>query len=56
MARFGIPCPRPLLLKKHVLVLEFIGKDGHAAPKLKFAKLNTAEWQLAYEQVVEVSC
>ncbi|ELU05813.1 hypothetical protein CAPTEDRAFT_219307 [Capitella teleta] len=53
MSNYGIPCPRPLLLKRHVLVLEFLGKDQKAAPKLKDAELSTAEWQLAYEQVVQ---
>ena len=32
----GIPCPEPLLLKMHVLVMSFIGsKNGIAAPRLK---------------------
>lgn len=31
----GIPAPAPLLLRMHVLVMEFIGDDGVAAPRLK---------------------
>lgn len=31
----GIRAPGPLLLRMHVLVMEFIGTDGVAAPKLK---------------------
>jgi RIO kinase 1 len=31
----GIPCPRPLGLQRHVLVLEFLGTDGWPAPRLK---------------------
>jgi serine/threonine-protein kinase RIO1 len=31
----GIPAPAPLLLRLHVLVMEFIGDDGVAAPRLK---------------------
>jgi serine/threonine-protein kinase RIO1 len=31
----GIPCPQPMLLRQHVLVMGFIGKDGVAAPRLK---------------------
>ena len=30
-----IPCPKPLLVKSNVLVMDFIGKDMAAAPKLK---------------------
>lgn len=30
-----IPCPVPLLVKTNVLVMDFIGKDGIPAPKLK---------------------
>ncbi|OMP04805.1 RIO-like kinase [Corchorus olitorius] len=33
----GIRCPTPLLLRLHVLVMEFIGKTGWAAPRLKDA-------------------
>lgn len=54
MSNFGIPCPRVLLLKKHVLLLEFLGKNQVAAPKLKDAHLDTVEMQMAYEQVVQV--
>lgn len=31
----GIPAPAPLLLRLHVLVMEFIGEAGVAAPRLK---------------------
>ncbi|CAF0921842.1 unnamed protein product [Adineta steineri] len=31
----GIPCPKPIALKNHVLVMEFIGDNGWPAPKLK---------------------
>ena len=31
----GIRCPKPLQLRTHVLVMEFIGKDGVAALRLK---------------------
>jgi RIO kinase 1 len=30
-----IPCPVPLMVKTNVLVMDFIGKDMKAAPKLK---------------------
>jgi RIO kinase 1 len=31
----GIPAPAPLLLRMHVLVMDFVGDDGVAAPRLK---------------------
>ncbi|CAM4910081.1 unnamed protein product [Rotaria socialis] len=31
----GIPCPKPIALKNHVLVMEFIGENGWPATKLK---------------------
>ncbi|CAG0888226.1 unnamed protein product [Darwinula stevensoni] len=51
LERAGIPAPRPLVLKKHLLLMEFIGKDSMAAPKLKDLNLKTQEWELAYGQV-----
>jgi len=30
-----IPSPKPVILRQHVLVMEFIGTDGVAAPRLK---------------------
>jgi serine/threonine-protein kinase RIO1 len=34
-----IPCPEAILLKSHVLVMRFLGKDGWCAPRLKDANL-----------------
>lgn len=50
----GIRCPEALLLKKHVLVLAFVGKDGTAAPKLRDAGLTGDKLRAAYEQCVAV--
>ncbi|KAJ3030914.1 UNVERIFIED_CONTAM: Serine/threonine-protein kinase RIO1 [Siphonaria sp. JEL0065] len=37
----GIPCPEPLLLRMHVLVMGFLGdKNGWASPRLKDAVIN----------------
>jgi len=35
----GIPCPKPIALKNHVLVMEFIGENGWPATKLKDSPL-----------------
>lgn len=53
MEKFGIPCPSVVVLKKHVLVMSFIGQQQNAAPKLKDARMSAAEYQLAYEQCVQ---
>ncbi|GAB0089737.1 Serine/threonine-protein kinase RIO3 [Sergentomyia squamirostris] len=54
MRRAEIPCPEVVILKKHVLVMSFIGSEGRAAPKLKEAILSEAEWLVAYEEIVEI--
>lgn len=51
--RAGIPSPKPVLIKKHILIMSFIGADCKPAPKLKDARLSMAELCVAYEQVVE---
>ena len=55
MKKFSVPCPSVVALKKHVLVMSFIGKDGHPAPKLKDAKLSPENLQDAFDQTVQVS-
>ena len=44
------------MLKKHVLVMSFLGQDGRPAPKLKEAaeRMTEAELEMAYSQVVEM--
>lgn len=53
MQKLGINCPEVICLKKHILILSFIGKDNMAAQKIKEAKLTDAQWILAYEEIVE---
>ena len=45
-----------MVLKKHVLVMSFLGQDGLPAPKLKEAaeRMSEAELETAYSQVVEM--
>ena len=54
MQKAGIPCPTVALLKKHILVMSFIGKDQKPAPKLKDAVLSSRQLQQAYQQCVQV--
>lgn len=56
MQRAGIPCPTVVLLKKHILVMSFIGHDQVPAPKLKEVKLSSEEMKEAYYQTLHVSC
>ncbi|KAL5197199.1 hypothetical protein ABZP36_000711 [Zizania latifolia] len=44
----GIRCPKPLLLRLHVLVMEFIGNGGWAAPRLKDAALSDDKLRVSY--------
>merc|ERR1712136_271985 len=50
----GIPCPEVVLLKKHVLVMSFIGANQVPAPKLKTASLSSKDLKDAYIQVLEI--
>ncbi len=43
MAKFGILVPDVVLLRKHILLMSFIGHDGKPAPKLKDANLSEEE-------------
>ncbi|XP_053323938.1 serine/threonine-protein kinase RIO3 [Spea bombifrons] len=54
MQKAGIPCPEVVMLKKHVLVMSFIGKDQMPAPTLKEAKLGLEESKQAYYQVLSM--
>ncbi|XP_015252279.1 PREDICTED: serine/threonine-protein kinase RIO3 [Cyprinodon variegatus] len=54
MKKAGIPCPDVVLLKKHILVMSFIGKEHVPAPKLKDVKLGSEEMKGAYQQVVQL--
>lgn len=48
----GIRSPRAVALKQHVLVMDFVGSDGRAAPKLQEATLDREALRSAYEQCV----
>ncbi|CAL9775189.1 unnamed protein product [Musa acuminata subsp. burmannicoides] len=48
----GIRCPTPLLLRLHVLVMEFIGKAGWAAPRLKDAALSEDKLHECYVEII----
>ena len=43
-----MPCPKPLLLRMHLVLMEFIGKNGKAAPRLRDAELSSDKMAKAY--------
>ncbi|KAL9235834.1 hypothetical protein vseg_010568 [Gypsophila vaccaria] len=48
----GLRCPKTILLKLHVLVMEFIGKSGWAAPRLKDAALSLDKLREGYVEII----
>lgn len=50
----GILSPEPILLRSHVLVMEFVGTRGVAAPRLKDAGLSESRLRSAYEELVRI--
>ena len=45
-----LKCPMPHIFKNNVILMDFIGKGGVAAPRLKDAPIEN--WQDAYEQTL----
>lgn len=53
----GIKCPEPFAFKSNLIMMEFIGKDGIAAPRLKDALNefeNVEEFDDCYIQIMEI--
>ena len=53
----GIKCPEPFAFKSNLIMMEFIGKDGVAAPRLKDALNdfeNLEEFDNCYMQIMEI--
>lgn len=53
--RAGLPCPSVVLLKKHLLVMSFVGMDGVPAPQLREAGLDGEQLASAYAQTVQLA-
>ncbi|NWU98309.1 RIOK1 kinase, partial [Upupa epops] len=47
-----IPCPEPIMLRSHVLLMGFIGKGDRPAPLLKNAQLSDSKVRELYLQVI----
>lgn len=52
MHNAGVPVPEPILLRSHVLVMRFCGKDGWPAPKLKDVDISTSKARELYRDCV----
>lgn len=52
----GIPCPEPIYLRLHVLVMGFIGdRKGWPAPRLRDAPIDGEKaWDLLYQELVRL--
>uniref|UniRef100_A0A2K5CSL9 Serine/threonine-protein kinase RIO1 n=1 Tax=Aotus nancymaae TaxID=37293 RepID=A0A2K5CSL9_AOTNA len=49
----AIPCPEPIMLRSHVLVMSFIGKDDMPAALLKNVQLSESKARELYLQVIQ---
>ncbi|KAL7535428.1 hypothetical protein ACHAXR_006482 [Thalassiosira sp. AJA248-18] len=47
-----IPCPAPVLLKSHVLIMEFLGTNGWPSPRIRDASLSEKRLREAYVQTI----
>ena len=52
--KVGIPCPRLVKRRDHVIVMSFIGQDRQPAPQLKYANLKGRDMSEAYSQCVDM--
>ncbi|KAM7357303.1 RIO kinase 1 [Cochliomyia hominivorax] len=52
MFNAGVPVPEPILLRSHVLVMRFCGKNGWPSPKLKDVELTTSKARELYRDCV----
>lgn len=53
LKKVKIPCPEVIQLKKHILIMSFIGKSSVPALKLKEVRLSDVEWIVAYEEICQ---
>ncbi|EDV39373.1 uncharacterized protein Dana_GF24528 [Drosophila ananassae] len=54
MRNAGVPVPEPILLRSHVLVMRFCGRDGWPAPKLKDVEVSTSKARELYRDCVVI--
>ncbi|KAL6260388.1 hypothetical protein P5V15_007916 [Pogonomyrmex californicus] len=50
----GVHAPQPILYGGHMLLMEFLGSNGWAAPKLKDAVLTESKSRMLYRECIEI--
>lgn len=50
----GIICPVPLIIKENLIVMEFMGSGGAAAPRLKDVKMTPKQHSQVYLDLIEL--
>ncbi|KAF0978738.1 hypothetical protein FDP41_002558 [Naegleria fowleri] len=53
MDEVGIRVPKAIALKQHILIMEFIGKGGRCAPRLKDANIPTSRLKPLYLDIIK---
>jgi len=48
----GIACPEPILLRSHVLLMDFLGTDGWPAPRLKDKEISETKARELYRDII----
>ena len=48
MYKAGLPCPQPIGISNHVLLMSFLGRDGWASPQLKETNLSVRRYTNCY--------
>lgn len=54
LRKANINCPDAISLKKHVLVMTFLGMDACPSPQLREANLDQLQMRRSYEQSIEI--
>lgn len=54
LRKANINCPDAISLKKHVLLMTFLGTDASPSPQLKVAQLDECQLRCSYKQVVDI--
>nr|XP_033325706.1 serine/threonine-protein kinase RIO1 [Megalopta genalis] len=50
----GVNAPKPILLRSHVLLMEFIGTNGWPSPKLKDVVFTSSKPRIIYRECIEI--
>jgi RIO kinase 1 len=54
MRNAHLPCPIPVEVRQNVLVMEYVGQDGVAAPRLKDAEVSQDAWSGLYRMLIRI--